>query len=88
MLTCGSALICSMCLQEVKRLGRPVGLTSVAVFGGSGVANQISELKRGTEVSRRLLPPARSCPNEQGVWIGCFELLLMRHHVLSQSKPP
>ena len=25
-------------------------MTCVAVFGGSGVANQISELKRGTEV--------------------------------------
>jgi hypothetical protein len=36
--------------QEVKRLGRAVALSSVAVFGGSGVANQISELKRGTEV--------------------------------------
>ena len=27
-----------------------MGMTAVAVFGGSGVANQISELKRGTEV--------------------------------------
>ncbi|KAF8072380.1 RH42 [Scenedesmus sp. PABB004] len=36
--------------KEVKRFGRAVGLTSVAVFGGSGVANQISELKRGAEV--------------------------------------
>ncbi|WIA28105.1 hypothetical protein OEZ86_010685 [Tetradesmus obliquus] len=36
--------------KEVKRLGRAVALSSVAVFGGSGVANQISELKRGTEV--------------------------------------
>ncbi|KAI8468169.1 MAG: P-loop containing nucleoside triphosphate hydrolase protein [Monoraphidium minutum] len=36
--------------KEVKRLARPMGITCVAVFGGSGVANQISELKRGAEV--------------------------------------
>jgi hypothetical protein len=37
-------------MQEVKRFGRQLGLACVAVFGGSGVANQISELKRGAEV--------------------------------------
>lgn len=37
-------------LQEVKRFAKPLGMVSVAVFGGSGVANQISELKRGAEV--------------------------------------
>lgn len=36
-------------LQEIKRFGKPTNVTCVAVFGGSGVANQISELKRGTE---------------------------------------
>lgn len=36
--------------QEVKRFAKPLGLAAVAVFGGSGVANQISELKRGAEV--------------------------------------
>ncbi len=36
--------------QETKKFAKVLGLTSVAVFGGSGVANQISELKRGTEV--------------------------------------
>eukprot|EP00887_Chlorella_sp_A99_P005469 scaffold1.g5469.t1 len=36
--------------KEVKRFARNVGLTCVAVYGGSGVANQISELKRGAEV--------------------------------------
>ncbi len=34
----------------MKKFGRPLGVSAVAVFGGSGVANQISELKRGTEV--------------------------------------
>lgn len=29
---------------------KQLGLVSVAVFGGSGVANQITELKRGAEV--------------------------------------
>lgn len=29
---------------------KPLGLACVAVFGGSGVANQITELKRGCEV--------------------------------------
>ena len=37
------------CPQEIKRFGKPTNVTCVAVFGGSGVANQISELKRGTE---------------------------------------
>ena len=36
--------------REVKRFTRPSGLRCTAVFGGSGVANQISELKRGSEV--------------------------------------
>ena len=49
-LTNPASALGSAALQEVKKLGRAVGLTSVAVFGGSGVANQISELKRGTEV--------------------------------------
>jgi hypothetical protein len=41
---------CGYKFQEIKKFARPLGLTCVAVFGGSGVANQISELKRGTEV--------------------------------------
>ncbi len=36
--------------QEIKKFAKPLALSCVAVFGGSGVANQISELKRGTEV--------------------------------------
>lgn len=36
--------------KEVKRFAKSVGLTCVAVYGGSGVANQITELKRGTEI--------------------------------------
>ncbi|KAL4419032.1 hypothetical protein ABPG77_010019 [Micractinium sp. CCAP 211/92] len=36
--------------KEVKRFAKAVGLTCVAVYGGSGVANQITELKRGTEI--------------------------------------
>ncbi|KAI3433563.1 hypothetical protein D9Q98_003374 [Chlorella vulgaris] len=36
--------------KEVKRFAKTAGLTCVCVYGGSGVANQISELKRGTEV--------------------------------------
>lgn len=37
-------------LQEVRRFSKPLGIECTAVFGGSGVANQISELKRGVEV--------------------------------------
>lgn len=37
--------------QEARKFARPLGLDASAVFGGSGVANQISELKRGVEVS-------------------------------------
>jgi hypothetical protein len=36
--------------KEVKAFAKPAGMTCVAVFGGSGVANQITELKRGAEV--------------------------------------
>jgi len=36
--------------KEVKRFARAAGLNCTAVYGGSGVANQISELKRGTEI--------------------------------------
>lgn len=36
--------------KEVKRFAKAVALTCVAVYGGSGVANQITELKRGTEI--------------------------------------
>jgi len=36
--------------KEVKRFAKAALLTVVNVFGGSGVANQISELKRGAEV--------------------------------------
>eukprot|EP00798_Chlamydomonas_sp_ICE-L_P003694 gene3694-13762_t len=35
---------------EIKRFAKPLDMNCVAVFGGSGVANQISELKRGAEV--------------------------------------
>jgi ATP-dependent RNA helicase DDX46/PRP5 len=34
----------------VKRFAKSLDLAVVAVFGGSGVANQISELKRGAEI--------------------------------------
>ncbi|GIL79866.1 hypothetical protein Vretifemale_9037 [Volvox reticuliferus] len=36
--------------KEAKAFGKPLGLNALAVFGGSGVANQISELKRGVEI--------------------------------------
>lgn len=36
--------------RDVKKFARVEALTCVTVYGGSGVANQISELKRGTEI--------------------------------------
>ncbi|KAL6755104.1 P-loop containing nucleoside triphosphate hydrolase protein, partial [Haematococcus lacustris] len=36
--------------KEVKKLAKLLDMSCTAVFGGSGVANQISELKRGVEV--------------------------------------
>jgi len=36
--------------KEIKRFSKAALITVVNVFGGSGVANQISDLKRGTEV--------------------------------------
>lgn len=36
--------------KEIKMFVKHLGLTCVCVFGGSGVANQISDLRRGTEV--------------------------------------
>ncbi|KAJ9504527.1 hypothetical protein QJQ45_020224, partial [Haematococcus lacustris] len=35
--------------KEVKKLAKLLDMSCTAVFGGSGVANQISELKRGVE---------------------------------------
>ncbi|CAI7883216.1 unnamed protein product, partial [Closterium sp. NIES-54] len=35
---------------DIRRFARPLGLSCVPVYGGSGVAQQISELKRGAEV--------------------------------------
>lgn len=36
--------------RDVKKFAKPLGLTVVAVYGGTGVAQQISELKKGTEI--------------------------------------
>eukprot|EP00890_Picochlorum_soloecismus_P004137 jgi/Picsp_1/4724/NSC_02093-R1_dead-box atp-dependent rna helicase 42-like len=36
--------------KEVKRFAKAVGIGCTCVYGGSGIANQISELKRGTEI--------------------------------------
>lgn len=36
--------------SDVRRFAKPLGFASVAVYGGSGVASQISELKRGAEI--------------------------------------
>eukprot|EP00172_Hildenbrandia_rubra_P004337 Plantae.Rhodophyta-Hildenbrandia_rubra.ctg857.p2 GENE.Plantae.Rhodophyta-Hildenbrandia_rubra.ctg857~~Plantae.Rhodophyta-Hildenbrandia_rubra.ctg857.p2 ORF type:complete len:1017 (-),score=224.10 Plantae.Rhodophyta-Hildenbrandia_rubra.ctg857:10622-13672(-) len=36
---------------ESKRFGRPIGLRSVCVYGGSSIASQISDLKRGVEIA-------------------------------------
>ncbi|EFJ09568.1 hypothetical protein SELMODRAFT_178562 [Selaginella moellendorffii] len=36
--------------SDIKKFTRVIGLTCVPVYGGSGVAQQISELKRGAEI--------------------------------------
>jgi len=36
--------------KEVRRFAKAVGIGCTCVYGGSGIANQISELKRGTEI--------------------------------------
>ncbi|KAL3700308.1 hypothetical protein R1sor_018330 [Riccia sorocarpa] len=36
--------------SDIKRFSRVLGLTCVPVYGGSGVAQQISDLKRGAEI--------------------------------------
>lgn len=36
--------------RETKKFAKPMGMNVVAVYGGSGVAQQISELKRGAEI--------------------------------------
>lgn len=35
---------------DIKKFGKSLSIRSVAVYGGSGVAQQISELRRGTEI--------------------------------------
>lgn len=36
--------------SDIKKFTKPLGLTCVPVYGGSGVAQQIGELKRGAEI--------------------------------------
>ncbi|RLN03559.1 hypothetical protein C2845_PM13G01650 [Panicum miliaceum] len=36
--------------SDIKKFSKVIGVSSVAVYGGSGVAQQISELKRGAEI--------------------------------------
>lgn len=36
--------------NDIRKFSKVVGLTCVPVYGGSGVAQQISDLKRGTEI--------------------------------------
>ncbi|CAI0397226.1 unnamed protein product [Linum tenue] len=36
--------------SDIRKFTKPLGLRCVPVYGGSGVAQQISELKRGTEI--------------------------------------
>ncbi|CAA7020075.1 unnamed protein product [Microthlaspi erraticum] len=36
--------------SDIKKFSKPLGIRCVPVYGGSGVAQQISELKRGTEI--------------------------------------
>jgi len=36
--------------KECKRLAKPLGITTVCVYGGTGVSEQIAELKRGCEI--------------------------------------
>eukprot|EP00899_Mesostigma_viride_P004601 jgi/Mesvir1/14141/Mv12277-RA.2 len=42
--------LCQQIYNDIKRLAKPLGLSCVAVFGGSGVAEQIGILKRGVEI--------------------------------------
>ncbi|KAF0901249.1 hypothetical protein E2562_038827 [Oryza meyeriana var. granulata] len=36
--------------SDIKKFSKPLGINCVAIYGGSGVAQQISELKRGAEI--------------------------------------
>ncbi len=36
--------------KETRRLGAPMGIRTVCVYGGTGISEQIAELKRGAEV--------------------------------------
>ena len=48
-----AVLRCALPVQigkEIKRFAKAVALTCVCVYGGSGVANQITDLKRGVEI--------------------------------------
>ena len=59
--------------REVKRFARVVGLTCVTIYGGSGVANQITELKRGTEIvictPGRMIDVLGECGGQCGVCV-------------------
>uniref|UniRef100_A0A0A9ESZ6 Dead box ATP-dependent RNA helicase, putative n=1 Tax=Arundo donax TaxID=35708 RepID=A0A0A9ESZ6_ARUDO len=36
--------------SDIKKFSKVLGINCVAIYGGSGVAQQISELKRGAEI--------------------------------------
>jgi ATP-dependent RNA helicase DDX46/PRP5 len=45
--------------KDVRRFCKALNLTCVCAYGGSAVAGQISELKRGAEVSTAATPVLR-----------------------------
>ncbi len=51
-------LCCVRTLQEIRKFTKVLGMEVTAVFGGTGISNQISELKRGSEVrtTNRVVP--------------------------------
>lgn len=37
--------------NECRRLSQPLGLTSICLYGGAGISDQIAQLKRGAEIA-------------------------------------
>lgn len=42
--------LCMQIGRECKKFTKPLGLRVVCVYGGTGISEQIAELKRGAEI--------------------------------------
>ena len=42
--------LCMQIGKDIRKFSKPLNLTAVCVYGGTGISEQIAELKRGAEI--------------------------------------